>query len=78
MSFLRGIVLTVRFLLAAAAFWGFHAGDGVPAWLLGLAAAGLAATGHPALAAVFAALAVTTSLLNVSTEGRASPTPPSR
>lgn len=120
MSGLRGVVLTVRFLLelgllGAAAFWGFHAGDGVTAWLLGLgapvlvgvvwgafvapkakrpvsvpvrlaiefvlfglAAAGLAATGYPALAAVFAALAVTTSLLNAATERHAPSTPPSR
>ncbi|MGZ4150444.1 MAG: YrdB family protein, partial [Actinomycetota bacterium] len=43
MSALRGAILTVRFLmelslLAAVAFWGFHAGDGPTAWLLGLGA----------------------------------------
>ena len=43
MSGLRGVTLTVRFLcelalLAALAFWGFAAGDGLGAWLLGLGA----------------------------------------
>jgi hypothetical protein len=47
-SGLRGVTLTVRFLcelalLAALAYWGFHAGDGVGAWLLGLGAPLLAA-----------------------------------
>jgi hypothetical protein len=43
MPALRGVILTVRFLmelslLVAVAFWGFHAGDGPTAWLLGLGA----------------------------------------
>ena len=45
---LRGATLTARFLcelamLAALAFWGYVAGDGVWAWLLGLAAPAVAA-----------------------------------
>ena len=48
MSGLRGITLTVRFLcelamLAALAYWGFRAGDGVGAWVLGIGAPLLAA-----------------------------------
>jgi Protein of unknown function (DUF2568) len=44
----RGVTLTVRFLcelgmLAALAFWGFGAGDGLGAWLLGIGAPALAA-----------------------------------
>jgi Protein of unknown function (DUF2568) len=44
----RGVTLTVRFLcelgmLAALAFWGFGAGEGLGAWLLGLGAPALAA-----------------------------------
>src|ERR671915_1774469 len=40
---LRGVTLTARFLcelamLAALAYWGYVVGDGVWAWLLGLAA----------------------------------------
>jgi len=47
-SGLRGITLTVRFLcelamLAALAYWGFRAGDGVGAWVLGIGAPLLAA-----------------------------------
>ena len=45
---LRGATLTARFLcelamLAALAFWGYVVGDGVWAWLLGLAAPAVAA-----------------------------------
>jgi Protein of unknown function (DUF2568) len=45
---LRGATLTARFLcelamLAALAFWGYVVGDGVRAWLLGLAAPAVAA-----------------------------------
>jgi hypothetical protein len=48
MSGLRGVTLTVRFLcelamLAALAFWGFGAGEGVGAWVLGIGAPVLAA-----------------------------------
>ena len=48
MSGLRGVTLTVRFLcelamLAALAFWGFGAGEGVGAWALGIGAPLLAA-----------------------------------
>jgi Protein of unknown function (DUF2568) len=43
METIRGATLTVRFLcelgmLAALAYWGFGAGDGVGAWLLGIGA----------------------------------------
>jgi hypothetical protein len=49
MDGLRGVTLAVRFLcelglLAALAFWGFGAGDGVGAWLLGIGAPVLAGT----------------------------------
>jgi hypothetical protein len=42
-SGLRGVTLTVRFLcelamLAALAYWWFHAGNGVGAWVLGIGA----------------------------------------
>jgi hypothetical protein len=45
---LRGVTLTARFLcelamLAALAFWGYVAGDGVWAWLLGILAPVVAA-----------------------------------
>jgi uncharacterized protein DUF2568 len=45
---LRGVTLTARFLcelamLAALAFWGYVVGDGIWAWLLGLAAPAVAA-----------------------------------
>jgi uncharacterized protein DUF2568 len=45
---LRGVTLTARFvcelaMLAALAFWGYVVGEGVWAWLLGLAAPALAA-----------------------------------
>jgi hypothetical protein len=45
---LRGVTLTARFLcelamLAALAFWGYVVGEGVWAWLLGLAAPVVAA-----------------------------------
>jgi Protein of unknown function (DUF2568) len=48
MSGLRGVTLTARFLcelamLAALAYWGFGAGDGPGAWLLGIGAPVLAA-----------------------------------
>jgi len=48
MSGLRGVTLTVRFLcelamLAALAFWGFGAGEGVWGWVLGIGAPLLAA-----------------------------------
>ena len=48
MSGLRGVTLTVRFLcelamLAALAFWGFGAGEGPWAWVLGIGAPVLAA-----------------------------------
>ena len=48
MSGLRGVTLTARFLcelamLASLAFWGYVVGDGVWAWLLGIAAPVLAA-----------------------------------
>ena len=48
MSGLRGVTLTVRFLcelamLAALAYWGFTAGDGAGAWVLGVGAPLLAA-----------------------------------
>jgi hypothetical protein len=47
-SGLRGVTLTLRFLcelamLAALALWGFGAGDGAGAWLLGIGAPLLAA-----------------------------------
>ena len=43
LSGIRGVTLTARFvcelaLLAALAFWGYVVGEGVWAWLLGLAA----------------------------------------
>ena len=65
MSGLRGITLTVRFLcelamLAALAFWGFTAGEGLLAWVLGI--------GAPVLAA-----GVATSLLNEAQERQAGP-----
>jgi hypothetical protein len=46
-SALHGVTLTVRFLcelsmLAALAYWGFDAGGGAWAWLLGIGAPGLA------------------------------------
>jgi hypothetical protein len=42
-SALRGVTLTIRFLcelamLAALAYWGFDAGDGVWGWVLGIGA----------------------------------------
>jgi hypothetical protein len=48
MSGLRGVTLTVRFLcelamLAALALWGFTAGEGLLAWVLGIGASVLAA-----------------------------------
>lgn len=48
MSPLRGVTLTVRFLtelamLAALAYWGFNAGGGIGAWVLGLGAPAAAA-----------------------------------
>ena len=48
MSGLRGVTLTVRFgcelaMLAALAYWGFRAGGGFWAWVLGLGAPLLAA-----------------------------------
>jgi Protein of unknown function (DUF2568) len=48
MEISRGATLTVRFLcelgmLAALALWGFGAGDGPGAWLLGIGAPALAA-----------------------------------
>lgn len=48
MGGLRAIALIVRFLceltmLAALAYWGFNAGNGVSAWVLGLGAPTLAA-----------------------------------
>jgi hypothetical protein len=48
MEISRGVTLAVRFLcelamLAALAFWGFGAGDGLGAWLLGIGAPALAA-----------------------------------
>ena len=48
MGGLRGVTLTVRFLcelalLAALAFWGFGAGEGIGAWALGIGAPVLAA-----------------------------------
>jgi Protein of unknown function (DUF2568) len=48
MGTIRGVTLAARFLcelgmLAALAFWGFGAGDGAGAWLLGIGAPTLAA-----------------------------------
>jgi hypothetical protein len=65
MSGLRGVTLTVRFLcelamLAALAFWGFTAGEGLLAWVLGI--------GAPVLVA-----GVATSLLNEAQERQAGP-----
>ena len=65
MSGLRGVTLTVRFLcelamLAALAFWGFTAGEGLLAWVLGI--------GAPVLAT-----GVATSLLNEAQERQAGP-----
>ena len=65
MSGLRGVILAVRFLcelamLAALAYWGFTAGDGAGAWLLGV--------GAPLLAAVV--LGVRGSLPRCSTRPR--------
>jgi Protein of unknown function (DUF2568) len=56
MSGLRGVTLTVRFLcelamLAALTSWGFQAGDGVTAWVLGIGAPLLAAVVWGALVA---------------------------
>jgi Protein of unknown function (DUF2568) len=55
-SGLRGVTLTVRFLcelamLAALAYWGFQVGDGIGAWLLGIASPLLAAVVWGALVA---------------------------
>jgi len=75
---MRGVVLTVRFMLELAmltAFvaWGVHVGEGV--WgirlaiefvLFGAATLALAAADQPALAVIFAVLAVVTSLMNAA------------
>jgi hypothetical protein len=49
----------------ALAFWGFGAGEGVWAWVLGI--------GAPVAAVVLGVAGVATSLLNEAQERRASP-----